>query len=96
MLLQFLICEVNTELLKTAQHEKLKVSCNILPTHKGGWYDMSSVVHFMHGLYQLYYVYQLLPIVLKTFKTIDVKDPNQRLWVIILSNWNINFVHQPA
>lgn len=42
------------------------------------------------------YKHYPLPVSFEAFKTIDIKDPNQGLWVRILSNWDINFINQPA
>lgn len=39
---------------------------------------------------------QSIPISLKALKTIDIKDPNQTRWVRILTNWVVDFVHQPV
>lgn len=38
---------------------------------------------------------QILPVNFKTFKTIDVKNPNQIFRIWILSNRDIDFIHQP-
>lgn len=38
----------------------------------------------------------ILPVRFKAFETIDIKDPNQRFRIGVLSNGIINLVHQPV
>lgn len=36
-----------------------------------------------------------LPIELKTFKPVDIKNSNDRFWIWILANCNVNLLHKP-
>lgn len=49
-----------------------------------------------YDIFNFLVYYQSLPVAIKAFKTIDVKDPYQILWIWILPNWDINFINKPV